>query len=224
MSNSKFKSLEKIGECYYIIKFEVPEDYTWIPGQFAKFSLEGKELGEDKNFRMFSIASTPEEGEIMIATKALAGKTSNFKKALFELKESESIDISKPMGKFTLRDKETPMVLYASGIGVTPIRSVLHSLTSDCTQAVHVVYASYDNYIFEDEIKALSKAMPNVEFVETVEVDETMNKLREYGKKYLDVAYYYTSGSPFVVDAVRKAYTELGISADRFIDDVFIGY
>ncbi len=224
MNNSKFKSINKIGTCYYVLKFEVPEGYTWEPGQFAKFTLEGKDLGEDKNFRMFSIASTAEEGEIMIATKALADKTSNFKKALFELKEGEGINIGKPMGKFTLMDKATPIVLYASGIGITPIRSILHSLTFDCKQAVHVVYASYDNYIFEDEIKLIAKEMPNVEFIKTVEIDETMNKLKDFGKKYMNDAYYYISGSPFVVDAVRKAYTEIGIDSSRYIDDVFVGY
>lgn len=219
----KLISHEKIGEYYHILKFSKPEGYDFQAGQFAKFSLLNPIEG-DKNFRMFSIASTPKEDFILLATKALPDKVSPFKQALFALKEGDGVDIGKPLGHFTARDANSPMVLYASGIGVTPIRSLVKHLADKTQQEMEIVYASYDNYIFEDEFEEMVKNHPNIKFLRTIEIPETMNALHHRAEVYGNKAFYYISGAPFVVNAVREAYTKDGITEDRFIDDVFVGY
>lgn len=219
----KVISHEKVGDYYHIIKLTKPEGYTFEAGQFAKFTLNEPVEG-DKNFRMFSIASTPEEGFILIATKALPDKVSPYKQALFALKEGDSLDIGKPLGHFTARDADSPMVLYASGIGVTPIRSLVKHLADKSHQDMEIVYASYDNYIFEEEFEEMAKDHPNIKFQRTIEIPETMNALHHEAEVYGNKAYYYISGAPFVVNAVREAYTKDGITEDHFIDDVFVGY
>ncbi len=219
----KIISQTRVGEYYHIIKLTKPQGYEFKAGQFAKFTLPVA-LENDKNFRMFSIASTPEEDYILLATKALPDKTSPFKQALFAMQEGEALDMGKPLGHFTLRDDSTPMVLYASGIGVTPIRSLVKHIAGSAKQDMKIVYASYDNYIFEDEFEALAKAHSNIEFMRTIEIPETMGKLASLCKQYGNAAWYYISGAPFVVNAVREAYTKDGIIEDKFIDDVFVGY
>lgn len=219
---TKLISIDKIGESYYIIKLEKPENYVFNAGQFARLSLD-RSFENEKNFRVFSIASSSDEDCLMFATKALPNKISLFKQALFNMKKGEIIDISKPSGKFTLRDEVSPLVLYASGIGVTPIRSLVKNIAKKASQEIHIVYASYDNYIFEDEFETFAKK-PNIHFIKTREIDETTAKLAELADRYKNSAYYYTSGSPFVCNSVREGYIKAGISGDRIIDDVFLGY
>ncbi|MDY5731044.1 MAG: FAD-dependent oxidoreductase [Eubacteriales bacterium] len=220
--NTTILKHEQVGDYYHILTLQKPEGYTYQAGQFAKFSLL-TEVENDKNFRIFSIASTPSEDTLCIATKAVPGKTSAYKQALFALPIGATIDIGKPMGHFTARD-QSPCVLYASGIGITPIRSLIKSLAGTVAQALKIVYASYDNYIFEQELQELCNAHSNIEFIRTVEIDETMQTLQNFAQIYGNNAYYYISGSPFVVNAVREAYTKQGIDSSRFIDDVFVGY
>lgn len=216
-------STKQMFEGYYQVKLKCPEGFTWTPGQFAKFIINDEKLG-DGNWRIFSIASVENEGVITIGTKSLPGKESDFKKTLFAMKEGDKVTMNGPMGEFTYKNDGAPVLLYASGIGVTPIRSILKGLEGKETPRIDVVYASFDYYMFEDELEGFAAANPNLTFYKTRSIEETNAKLSELAKDLGNEARFYISGSPFVVKAVTENFTNLGIEKERIHSDVFVGY
>ena len=58
----------------------------------------------------------------------------------------------------------------------------------------------------------------------TRSVEETQSKLAELAVKYGNSAYYFTSGSPVVIDSTRIMLKEKGIRNKHIIDDTLKGY
>ncbi|MDD3810505.1 MAG: FAD-dependent oxidoreductase [Erysipelotrichaceae bacterium] len=212
------KEINNIAEDNYIIRLDVPENYHWIPGQFLKISLPNL----TKDSRIFSIASNEDENEILMATKSRGQDISDFKKLLFSLTKTDEVEISPAAGRFNLRDDTTPIIMYASGIGITPIFALLKAIKSN--QKVEVVYASYGYYVFQEEIDAIVKEKQNITVTYTREIDETTQKLEDLCRQYGNSAYYYTSGSPVVIKTVEGNYMNWGIDKDRLVSDSFVGY
>src|SRR5262249_54079706 len=75
------------------------------------------------NTRTFSIASAPEEADVMITTRM---RDSAFKSCLKTMKFGATVTMEGPFGDLVLPgDANRPAVLLAGGIGVTPFRSVV---------------------------------------------------------------------------------------------------
>lgn len=212
------KEINNIAEDYYIIRLNVPEHYHWVPGQFLKLSLPKL----TKEYRILSIASIESENEILLATKSRGQDISNFKKLLFSLTTTDEVEISPAAGRFNYRDATTPIIMYASGIGITPIFALLKA--ADSNHKIELVYASYSYYIFEQEINRIAQENPNITVTYTREIDETNNKLKELCDQYRNDAFYYTSGSPLVIKTVESNYLDWGVSKDCLVSDSFVGY
>ena len=59
------KSIENASDDLYVVRLEKPDNMTWEPGSYVKITLP--EVKDSKqNNRWLTIASTPEEKEIMI--------------------------------------------------------------------------------------------------------------------------------------------------------------
>lgn len=208
---------------YYIIKIDVG-DYSFEPGQFTKFSLPSTEIKDGSNFRIFSIANSNPDGTITIGTRAGKERISDFKKKLLSMKKGDEIEVAKPMGSFTVKDTVSPMVLYAAGIGITPIRSILGAIKDQTTRPVHVIYASDDYYMFGEELKEIAANNDHIELNFTRNHWESEKIFLNLAQKYQNSAYYYTSGSPFIVSTTEEAYLRNDIEKMRLLADKFTGY
>lgn len=208
---------------YYIIKIDVG-DYHFEPGQFTKFSLPSSEIATGSNFRIFSIANSIPDGTITIGTRLGKHGVSDFKKKLLTLKKGDEIEVAKPMGSFTVRDKSSPMVMYGAGVGITPIRSILGAVKDETSRKIHMVYASDDYYMFEEEFKEIAANNDMIEIHFTRIHGESEKILMELAEKYKNEAFYYTSGSPFIVSKTEEAYLKRDIEKMRILSDKFTGY
>lgn len=215
---TKIIEIKNVAEDFYTVRLERPENYNWLPGQFLKISIPER----TSEFRILSIASIPQENEILLGTKSRGEDISAFKKLLFSLQPGDEVEISAPSGLFNFKDDTTPMVMFASGIGITPILAMLKALKKD--QTVELVYACFTSYPFKDKIESLATNHPGLKIHYTVEVPETTAKLEELARQYQNGAYYYTSGSPGVIKAVQTNYLDWGIDKQRLISDSFVGY
>jgi len=98
----------------YVFEFDAGS-VSWRPGEHGIFSMPSNKV-KGKKWRAFSVASTPDEGVIRIATK-ITDKSSSFKRHLKNLKKGDKIAVRGPFGWFYRRDEHTPIVMVATGVG-----------------------------------------------------------------------------------------------------------
>lgn len=206
---------------YYTVRIKNDTDVNWAPGDHAMITLPGKKI-QGQKYRMFSVASVPNEGVLLLGTRTGKEKSS-FKKALLEMEAGEKISIRGPFGWFKLQDETSPIVLFASGVGVTPIRSLLKQLEFNTNRPVEVVYSSSQYYLFGNEIEEIAVNNPKINLYKLSSKEETTAQLEKLAQHYGNSAYYYNSGAPAVLKSVKEQYIKNGIHKKRIIADAFMG-
>ena len=207
---------------YYEIKLKPASDLKWEAGEHGIFSLPNKKV-TGKKWRAFSVASIFEENLIILGTRT--GKTaSSFKSALINMQPGEKVAVRGPFGWFKIQDETTPLVLIAGGVGITPIRALLKQLANDQSRLIIVIYASFDYYLFENEIQQMVNQNPKIMLVKTVSNEETNQALNDVASRYQNQVYYYLSGSQGFIKAMKKQIKANGVKAKNIINDPFLGY
>jgi ferredoxin-NADP reductase/ferredoxin len=82
------------------------------------------------------------------------------------LMAGNAIDVSAPRGNFLIEESEDPVVFLSAGIGITPLFSMLHSLTANDKAPQRKVYwirAARDSHhdVFRDEVRTTLRSLPN---------------------------------------------------------------
>src|SRR5262249_10352458 len=143
--------------------------FQFTPGQFIDVTLiQPPEVDSEGNTRSFSIASAPFEQDLIFATRM---RDTAFKRTIKTLKVGSEIQISGPMGSFTLHtDASRPAVFIVGGIGITPFRSIILNATRQ--KLAHKLFLFYSNRRPEDapfleELKNVEQSNPNYKFIGT---------------------------------------------------------
>lgn len=201
--------------------FFAPEsEFTYTAGQFIELTLSNTDLKGKAGKRWFTLSSSPTEPLLTITTRHFS-KSSDFKRALFSLKPGDTVDISQPMGDFVLpKDKQTPLVFVAGGIGITPMRSMTKWLVdTNQSRPIQLIYASKlaDDLVFADLFKS-----SEIKLTTLIDEPLTANKILElapYNKQL-----YYLSGPEPMVEKITLDLTNLGLDSRRIIGDYFANY
>src|SRR6266853_2688919 len=95
------------------------QPFVFKPGQCIRITLLDPLYKDKKSHaRDFSIASSPGELSLMIATRMTG---SAFKRSLADLPVGASVQVNGPYGDFFLDvDSMQPAIFLAGGIGITP--------------------------------------------------------------------------------------------------------
>jgi len=113
---------------------------SFKPGQFISLLLP---VGDEILTRPYSIASSPEEGDLLEICLNLVpnGPGSHY---LFARNTGETLRFTGPWGTFVLdQPLETECVLIADGTGIAPIRPMIrHALTSGPRSSVRLLYSA----------------------------------------------------------------------------------
>lgn len=145
----KFNVAKKVVESSSITSFYLePVDgkpvANYKPGQFTTIKRFIPELGYEQP-RQYTISTEPNSKYLRISVKReLArdtiphGQMSSLLHT--EIKEGTEVQLSPPFGDFFLNEEEdTPVVLISAGVGLTPMISMLESLTHPKTEGAEVV-------------------------------------------------------------------------------------
>lgn len=193
----------------------------WKAGQHGLFFLPGDGFWSEA-WRVFSLASTPHEGHIMIGTK-IPELHSDFKERLLNLKPGDKIFMFGPIGEFHVSKKVKNIVAVAGGIGITPLRSLIldlakkHSLIN-----VTLIYSSADDsYTYKDELEKAIKKHRQIKIIYVKTPEEVNLHLNEQVKKYSNSAHYFISGPAGMVASLRKSLKKKGIK--HIVNDPFRG-
>lgn len=135
-------------------------DGLWFtPGQYVTISADGLLATPT---RCFSIVSSPNETELQIAFR-VGGKVTT---EVSRLRIGDSVSIQGPFGDFVLEETSRPLVLIASGIGVTPFISMLRYLVQQgSTRPITILTTNRTvaSIPFREEIEALTEQLPNAQ-------------------------------------------------------------
>lgn len=207
---------------YHLIKLKPAEGLHWNAGEHVMLRIPDHDEVK-KEYRILSIASIRKEGVLLFGTRT-GKEASKFKKVLLSLNPGDQVSVQGPFGWFRIRDDYSPIVLFAGGVGITPVRALAKELEHSRERPVHIVYSSKDFYLFGDEIKGIIGRNPSMSLYMVSSRDETQVKLEELAEQFGNKAYYYMSASPGVIDSVAKQLRSKKISGSRLIDDTMKGY
>ncbi|CAM2737170.1 ferredoxin--NADP reductase [Skermania piniformis] len=110
-------------------------------GQFCTFRVT---VNGDELFRSYSMSSAPEtDGELMTTVKRVpGGAVSNW--LLDNLGAGDEVEITRPIGRFCLRDTDLPLLGYSGGSGITPILSLTKAALAATGRRVRLLCADRD--------------------------------------------------------------------------------
>lgn len=213
----------KESENAYTFLFEKEKDVTWEAGQHGLFTITHKKI--KNGIRPISLASAPAENVIQI-TLGISDTPSEFKKAMLELKQGMKVSMSGPVGSFYLKD-DSPSILIAGGIGITPFRSMLKQIEAEgngVRKQIHLLYMdSKKSFIFKDELDEIAKNTSiNVTYLDSR--NDLQQEISKLSSLHQNNGKYYVAGPKSMVESVSAHLQSNAISKKSIKKDVFFGY
>src|SRR5262249_2893967 len=225
---TRLKQRDQIAEGTMAFHFEKPSGFVFKAGQTADITLiNPPETDAEGNIRTFSIASSPQEQQLMFATRM---RDTAFKRVLRNMHLDSEVQIDGPMGSFTLHNNVAkPAVFLAGGIGVTPFSSIIRQAAAERLR--HKLYLFYSNRRPEDaafmkDLQALENQNPNFSLVPTMTGMDKSHDAWEGETGLIDRAMlarhlpelngpiYYVAGTPAMVTAMRDMLVSAGVDSD----------
>ena len=128
------------------IAFDVPEAlrpaYAFRPGQYLTLRAT---LGGEEMRRSYSICTCPQDGELRIGIKQVAGGVFSTW-ANTALRPGDAVDVMTPTGRFGQLHETAPARVhagFAAGSGITPVLSIMRGvLASDPQAAFFLIYGN----------------------------------------------------------------------------------
>ena len=209
------------------IVFEIPEElnerFSYESGQFLSLRVE---VDGHRLVRCYSLASAPDlDSQHKVTVKRVEeGRASNWLND--NVAKGDQLEVMPPNGAFCLRDRETPIVFFGGGSGITPIISIIKTALRTTSRTLKLVYANRNDrsIIFVDELTSLLCAYPDrFEIVHRLDdvhgfVDAAL-VVREIGPK-TDADFYICGPGPFM-DVVESGLARLEVGLDQIFIERF---
>lgn len=210
-------------------EFAPASPVRFTPGQFMELTLPHQKPDARGWRRVFSIASAP--GPTVRFGIRLPEKASSFKRALLDLEPGAKVSATSVGGDFVLPKGDSPVLLVAGGIGITPYISQLEQVRSRDVALVYAI-STPDDLAYADLIaKAGCSSVTVVSAAKPPKLPKGwawVEAQRLTGDQLLaavpDVRtrHTYLSGTPAMVGALKTALRRAGVR--RIHTDVFVGY
>jgi len=217
------------------IRFAVPEDlretFKFKPGQHLTLKAE---IGGEELRRNYSLCVAPQDGEVMVTVKRIAGGAfSNW--ANDNLEAGMAIEVMPPHGSFTWEfaaGAANYYVGFAGGSGITPVISLLKTaLLTEPESRFTLFYGNRDSasIIFLEALAKLkNRFMDRLQvhhfLAEEAEEFALFNGMLDRSKcddiletmiDPAEVAAFFICGPGPMMDSAEEALKERGVSSDR---------
>ena len=212
------------GERVYTVELEpavaVP---AFKPGQFLHLAIDPYDgAGFWPESRVFSIASSPRDRDLLTITYAVKGAfTTRMER---ELAPGADVWVKLPYGEFEV-DPRKDAVLFAGGTGVTAFTAFLRSLTPDQGPRVLLFYGARtpDLFVYGPLAEACARAVPSLTC--NLVCEETQGRL-QVDRAWPAIALshepvFYLSGPPAMLEALTTQLRGRDVCAERIRTDAW---
>ena len=213
------------------VKFEKPPDFQFAPVQFCGLELS---TSEGPIEYPMSLACSPTKPYLEFGARV---SDSPWKKAFATLRPGDEAEVDGAYGHFTL-DEESPAVLVAGGIGITPLKGMAeYAADRQLPVDVRLVYSSRNEseIAYRSELEELTRQNRRFQLVHTLtqaaedspwtgrrgRIDDDLLKQASRG---LTDPTYYVSGKPGMVQETYRMLMQLQVAPFRVRYEVFRGY
>jgi len=224
---------QEIADGTVAFRLKKPEGFGFTAGQAVYVTLPAQKDTDSKGkIRTFSIASAPQERELVIATRMT---DTAFKHSLAGLPAGSPVGIEGPYGDLTLGGETAPVVFLAGGIGITPFRSmILDSVGRGLKRDVTLFYSNRNpaDAAFLSELEELAQDNPRFKLVATMtdvadwqgERGYITRKMIERHAGDIGKPVFYLAGPPAMVAAMETMLATAGVKATSIRSEMFAGY
>lgn len=212
--------------------FRPEKELRYTAGQYTEITLEHENPDDRGIKRWFTLSSAPDGELVSITTKSAGSEGSSFKKALWKLEPGHEVEMEEAMGDFVLpKLTQTPIVLVAGGIGLTPYHSMAGWLTKTGEKReIRFLYAVNS----EDDI-VLQPDFEKAGLDPTIVVSEPSASWGgERGRlsaelilgleKPTEDTLIYLSGPEPMLEALEADLIKHGVEKKQLVTDFFPGY
>ena len=206
-----------------------------LPGQFLVLRVRVIP-GTAPLLRNYSISGRPGTGHYRVSIKREPnGVVSSFLHQ--SVKADDTLEVSAPLGGFTLAEGDGPVVLGSAGIGATPVLAMLHALASQTSsREVWWLYGARDgsNHPFakesRDALTTIKRGHSHIVYSRPGPEDQPGRDYDSPGHltvqliDQLDVpknADYYLCGPDEFLRSITKGLREEGIASSQVHTEVF---
>jgi ferredoxin-NADP reductase len=214
--------------------FEPGVALTFQAGQYLEYTLDHPDADDRGVTRHFTIAAAPAEGLVRLTTRVFAAP-STFKQALCSLTPGDTLQGDGPFGELVYPETDTPVVLIAGGIGITPFRSILAELAARKSRTrTTLLYSNRSSDIlFRGFLDGLTLDWPELRVVYTItrpgsEWHGPTGRIdAEFIRRHVpdpSVPSFMVCGPTPLVEGMRKTLAQAGVDASRIKDEDFPGY
>ena len=209
----------------HVIRLAKPNNMTWKAGSYTKITLPSTSSGGEKNdhkgeqtSRWLSIASNPEDNEIIILTH---NSGSPYKKALTSLPAGSQVKMSWLDSSLSVTDSSEPLVCFASDVGISAMRPIVRQWAGK--RPIVLYHLDKGVTVFDKELSELANKTANVTYETNAGLSQSQDHVAQAINKYGNRAQYLLAGQPDDVKAMKKLLTDKGIDSKNVKSSTFRG-
>ena len=228
-------SIENLDGDLRLIHLSKPDNLQWKAGSYAKISLSNdkdsnsknmevvtgasrSDAKEEKGSRWLTIASTPQEEEILILTH---DSGSLFKNNLTSHSEGSELKLSWLEDSLSITNSDQPLVCFASDVGIAAIRPIIKEELGK--RELVLSHFSKGVMVFNNELEDSAKKHANLSYESSSSLSQSQAYLNEAVERYGNDATYLLAGQPEDVNAIKLFRKDKGIDKKRIKTSRFRG-
>jgi CDP-4-dehydro-6-deoxyglucose reductase len=180
--------------------------------------------------RSYSIASIGSEKEITLLIKRFEnGQMSDY--WFNKIQANDLLRIEGPKGTFFLRDSRNPLIFFATGTGIAPIKSILNRLENDSDyQQAHSIVVYWGNRFADEFVWQANFRKLKVDFYNVLS-RPVVDWLGEIGyvqdialsrRQDLSDVVVYSCGSNAMIQSAKERFLAAGLPENQFHSDAFV--
>lgn len=217
-------SIENPSGDLHVIHLAKPDSMTWKASSYAKLTLPSATDGTknnhtgDQTSRWLSIASSPEDNEIVIVTH---NSGSPYKEALTHLPAGSKVKMSWLDSSLSVTDGDVPLVCFASDVGISAMRPIVRQWAGK--RPIILYHLDKGVTVFNKELSELANKTADMTYETNVNLAQSQEHVAQVINKYGNQAQYLLAGQPDDVKVIKKFLKDKGIDSKNIQSSTFRG-